>query len=100
MSRAIEVSESTYQVLLTQASRLQLPLGHVVERLVLSDLLLMSLEKVDADLAVFATDSASALAAVERLTTLFADIHLNDLEIHLHDPLLALANVDLDLLLQ
>jgi len=99
--RTIRISESTYQVLLTQSARLQLSPEYVVERLVLSDLVFLMLEEgVHADLAGFDTDTANAVAAVERLTTTFADIHLSNLETHLDDPMLALANVDLELFRQ
>ena len=37
-----------------------------------------------------------ALAAVQRLTTLFADVTITNLNEVLDDPLLELANVDLD----
>ncbi|MFZ4660950.1 MAG: type II toxin-antitoxin system Phd/YefM family antitoxin [Caldilineaceae bacterium] len=40
-------------------------------------------------------DTTDASAAVARLTTLFADVHLDDLDMHLSDPSLALAHIDL-----
>lgn len=100
--RTIEVSETAYQHLLTQAERLHLSPGHVVERLVLSDLLLLTAEeKLGAKAASLATeDPVDALAAVERLSTLFADLPLTNLEEHLADPMLAMTNSELDLLLQ
>ena len=41
------------------------------------------------------TSHAEALAAVQRLTTLFADVKIDNLEKLLEDPRLALANADL-----
>lgn len=35
--------------------------------------------------------------AVQRLTTLFADVEISDLEQTLNDPMLELANADLDI---
>jgi len=95
--RTIELPEATYQLLLKQAARLQLPPESVLERLVLGDLALPPIDDDAAtDSASAATDTATALAAVERLTALFADMSISDLEHHLNDPMLALANADLE----
>lgn len=45
------------------------------------------------------TDTVTALAAVERLTTLFLDVTVPDFEHHLTDPMLALANTVIEPLL-
>lgn len=92
----IELPEATYQLLRKQAARLQLPPERVLEQLVLGDLALPPEEATDAQAAVIANDTASALAAVERLSTLFADVVVDDFEQHLNDPMLALANTNLD----
>lgn len=97
----IELPEATYQLLLKQAARLQLPPERVLERLVIGDLTLPPIEDVtETDLATAATDTADALAAVERLTTLFADVSISDLEQHLNDPMLALANAEIETLIR
>ena len=97
----IELPEATYQLLLKQAARLELPPERVLERLVIGDLALPPIEdNAETDLATAVTDTADALAAVERLTTLFADVSIRDLEQHLNDPMLALANADIDKLIR
>jgi prevent-host-death family protein len=76
-------------------------LEQVIERLLLDDPSLLEAEvEMDVGIADAASDAASALAAVTRLTTLFADTHFSNLEEHLDDPLLALENADLELLPQ
>lgn len=95
--RTIELPEATYQLLLKQAARLQLPPESVLERLVIGDLALPPIEDALATDRVSAgSDTATALAAIERLTTLFADVSIGDLEHHLNDPMLVLANADLE----
>ncbi len=97
----IELPEATYQLLLKQAARLQLPPERVLERLVTGDLVLPPIEQVaEADLTSAATATTDALAAVERLTTLFADVAISDLEQHLNDPMLALANAEIEPLIR
>lgn len=76
-------------------------LEQVIERLLLDYPSILEAEMdMDAGVADATSDTASALAAVERLTMLFADVHLSDLDAHLSDPLLALENANLDLLPQ
>lgn len=58
-------------------------------------MLTKQMEEVETAFASSPIDMTNASAAVDRLTTLFADIHLDDLEMHLADPALALANIDL-----
>lgn len=97
----IELSEATYQLLLKQAARLQLSPARVLERLVLGDLVLPPVDApAEADLVADATDTTDALSAVERLTNLFADVSIRDLEQHLNDPMLALANADIETLIR
>ena len=97
----IELPEAAYQLLLKQAARLQLPPERVLERLVIGDLALPPIEAdAEADLATAASHTAEALAAVERLTTLFADVSITNLERHLNDPMLALENADIESLIR
>ena len=44
-------------------------------------------------------NTEDTLAAVERLTTLCADVSLSDLKQHLNDPMLALANAEIETLI-
>jgi hypothetical protein len=98
--RMINLPETTYQLLLKQAARLQLPPERVLEQLVLGDLALSPIEDAaETNRTTNTADTAAALAAVERLTTLFADVSISDLERHLHDPMLSLSNADLETLL-
>ena len=84
----IELPEATYQLLLKQAARLQLPPERVLERLVLGDLALPPVEDdADSDPVTIAADTTEALAAIERLTSLFADLPIPNLEQHLNDPM-------------
>jgi predicted transcriptional regulator len=94
MTRTIELSDELYHRLQAQAGRLNLSPEQVLEQLLLDAAVTMG----DADEtgeAVPAAGAPEALAAVQRLTTLFADLPLPDVEAVLSDPALALANVDL-----
>ena len=94
-SHTIALTDRTYALLQQHAARLKLSPEEVLER-VLSGELALSTETVD-DAAPRAQpeDNAEALAALQRLTTLFADVTIPNLEQVLDDPLLALANVNL-----
>ncbi len=92
--QTIQVSESAYNTLLTQAGRLQISPEHLLEHLLKAAAFELVVEEV---VAYGENDIANALAAVDRLTTLFADLPLDDLEGHLNDPMLALSNITLDL---
>lgn len=92
--QTIEISEELYQRLQEQAVRLNLSPAQLIERLVSG--VSEPDAAFDAGQPVPPAGSPAALAAVERLAGLFADLTLPDLEATLSDPLLALANVDLD----
>jgi hypothetical protein len=97
----IELPDATYQALLTQAARLQVSPERMLERLVMGDLALPPIgQPFERDLDIPATDTVTALAAVERLTRLFADVVVMNFEQHLNDPMLALANSEIETLLQ
>ena len=67
----------------------------MAERLLTRELAELTMEDSDQELSIPAPGSAEALAAVRRLTTLFADASIPDLEQALADPMIALANVDM-----
>jgi hypothetical protein len=54
----------------------------------------LTMEDGDQELSVPPPGSAEALSAVRRLTTLFVDVSIPDLEQALADPMIALANAD------
>lgn len=91
----VHISDETYQLLLKQARRLQTTPEAVLEQLAR-----------DLDARPEATDvdepprdepaaTAAALAAVERLTNLFADLTIPNFEQLVTDPAFALENVNL-----
>lgn len=84
----IEVSEPVYQLLNQQADKQNSSLETILERLlVMAPLLLPEVNK---------TTGKDAIAAVQRLTTLFSDVKIANLEEMLHDPMLELSNSDLE----
>jgi len=84
----IEVSEPVYNLLHQQAHRQHSSLEAILERLLMiAPLILPKANKATVK---------EALAAVERLTTLFKDVKIANLENLLHDPMIELANFDLD----
>lgn len=87
--QTITVTEEVYRRLSERAARLQLTPEQLIEQLVAAPL-------SDDDLAVPPADSAEALAAVGRLSSLFAGVTLPDGDATLADPMIALANADLD----
>ncbi len=94
----IQVSEITYQLLTKQASIEDSTPKEVVERLLVKEL--TSLHPPSDDILQTSSspeNTNEALAAVHRLTSLFADVTINHLEQALNDPMLELANVDLDI---
>jgi hypothetical protein len=94
-SHTIALSDQTYALLQQHATRLKLSPEEVLER-VLSGTLTLSSEATDDAASLSEPEAtAEALAAVQRLTTLFADVTIPNLEQVLDDPLLALANVNL-----
>jgi hypothetical protein len=95
-THTIQISESVYRRLSERAAQLRLTPEQLIERLLVSDLL--ALADVDEELAepMPPAHSDAALAAVQRLTTCFADAAIPDLEHVLTDPSIALANADTD----
>jgi hypothetical protein len=94
--RTVQLSEDLYQSLRSEAERLGLTPEQVLKRLLELDL---SAILDDGALLAPARDSrdelADGLAAVHRLTTLFADVVSPNLEVIVDDPLLALENAAL-----
>jgi hypothetical protein len=99
-THSIQISETAYRRLSERAAQLRLTPEQLIERLLVSDPL--TLVDIDAELAepMPPAHSDEALAAVQRLTTCFADVSIPDLEHVLTDPSIALANADTDDLLQ
>lgn len=91
---AIELSEDVFRRLSERAARLNLAPDQVIEQLLGS--LEPALTAGAEDEPIPPAGSAEALAAVERLANLFADAPIPHLHAALADPMLALANVDLD----
>ena len=84
----IEVSEPIYQLLNQQANKQNSSLENILERLlVIAPLFLPEPNK---------TTVKDALAAVRRLTSLFSDVKIVNLEEVLNDPMLELSNSDFD----
>ncbi|MFN8495195.1 MAG: hypothetical protein U0350_46770 [Caldilineaceae bacterium] len=92
----IQISDHVYQLLVRQAVRLQTTPERVIERLLISDFT-VSLSELEsfAETSAVNNDTVEALAAVERLTTLFAHVNFSGLDEVLNDPMLALANIDM-----
>ena len=93
---SIQLSEEVYRRLQAQAVQLQLTPEQVVERLLNSELPTFVALDDEADLPIPPAGSAEALAAVRRLTTLFADIAIPHLDDTLADPMIAQVNADID----
>jgi hypothetical protein len=97
MSRQpIYVSETIYRLLAEQAVQENRSLTQVAERLLAQELALATELEDGQAVDSTAEDVVEALTAVERLTTLFADVEIDRLEQVLHEPMLELANADLD----
>lgn len=94
--RSIQISEEVYRRLHEQAEQLQLTPEQVVERLLTTDLPNFLARDHEADHPIPAAGSEEALAAVHRLTSLFADIVIPHLDLALADPMIALANAGID----
>jgi len=93
--QTIKVSDAVYQRLQDQAARLQVTPDQVLEQL-LADSTTRDLIDAESDIDIPASGSTEALAAVKRLTTLFATSPLPNIDAVLADPMLALANAELD----
>lgn len=90
----IEVSETIYNLLNQQATAQDSSLEQVLEALLSHTPVALPEESGPLVLSP-AEGVEEALAAVERLTALFADVQIRDLEDVVDDPLLELANIDL-----
>jgi hypothetical protein len=92
-AHTIQLTEETYALLLKQAARLQTTPEDVIERVLANEFALPS-DDTEQETPVLGEPAATAeaLAAVQRLTTLFADVRIPDLEALLDDPMLALEN--------
>lgn len=95
-THTIELSEEAYRCLHEQAARLHVTPEQVIERMLASDPVPSALLDNVAEEPIPAPGSAEALAAVQRLATLFAASPLLNIDEVLADPLLALANADVD----
>ena len=92
----IQVSDSAYQRLLEQSARLNTTPEQLLDHLLTSDAIAVFVETQELDrFPSTPTDHAEALAAVQRLATLFADVSPDMLEEVLNNPMFALANADL-----
>lgn len=92
----VQLSEKTYERLVQQAARLGMTPEDVIERVLAGDLVLVA-DAAEYDAVVLDEPEATtdALAAVRRLTTLFADLTLPNLDQVLDDPMLSLSNSQL-----
>jgi len=92
----IQVSENIYELLLKQAARLQTTPERVIEHLLVNDVGVPFEEMYEwLENATLSDETTGALAAVQRLTTLFANVNIPNLENILNDPMLAMANTDI-----
>jgi hypothetical protein len=78
-AHTIQLSEKAYGLLLKQAARLRITPEDVLERVLASDLALLS-DAIDQDTLSLNEPAATdeALAAVRRLSTLFADVSTSE----------------------
>ena len=88
--QTIQVTEQVYRRFSERAARLHLTPEQLLDLLLATS----SAPEEDDDGAVPAPGSEEALAAVGRLSRLFADVVIPDLDATLADPLFALANAD------
>ena len=95
----IYLSDTVYQLLAKRAAQESRSLEQVAERLLTQELALYNELDNGQEANSTSEDVDEALAAVHRLTTLFADVETNWLEQALNDPMLELANADLDVAL-
>ncbi|NJN66432.1 MAG: hypothetical protein HC884_06810 [Chloroflexaceae bacterium] len=96
----IQVSETVYLRISERAARLQITPEQLIERLLTTNLLTFVEDTREFFEPMPPAHSEVALAAVRRLTTCFAGVSIPDLEATLADPLLTLANADMDQFLQ
>ena len=95
-AHAVQLSEKTYARLVQEAARLHTTPEDVLERVLTGELVLAADGAEHDEVMLDEPDAtAEALAAVRRLSTLFADVTLPNLDEILDDPLLAAANSQL-----
>jgi hypothetical protein len=94
----IYLSDSIYRKLAKRAAQESKSLDQVAEHLLAQELALWAELDNGQETLPTPIDNETALAAVHRLTTLFADVEIDLLEEVLNDPMLELANSDLDLI--
>ncbi len=95
----IYVSDTVYRLLAKRAAQESRPLEQVAEHLLAQQLSLAVELDNGQEVTPTPEDTDEALAAVHRLTTLFADVETSWLEQALNDPMLELANADLNVAL-
>ncbi|HZS91747.1 MAG TPA: hypothetical protein VFE42_30210 [Chloroflexota bacterium] len=93
-THTIQISEELYDRLYEQAVQLQLTPEQLIERLLAGGPVQPVVAPDEPDIPVPQAGTDEALAAVQRLTTLFADAVIPDLDHTLADPMIALANAD------
>ena len=79
IAHTIQLSEKTYGLLLKQAARFRMTPEDFLERVLASDLALLT-DAIDQDTLSLDEPAATdeALAAVRRLSTLFADVSMSE----------------------
>ena len=88
--QTIQVTEEVYRRLSERAARLHLTPEQMIEQL------LGVAAPAEDDVNVPPPGSKEALAAVGRLSSLFADVSIPNLDAVLADPMIALASANLD----
>ena|GEM_PF-870189 len=94
--RPMPVSEQLHERLIERAGRLHLTPEQLIDRMLDHDAVLSVLDADGPDALVPPAGSDEALAAVRRLTTLFADTTIPDLARALMDPMITLNDVDFE----
>ena len=96
----IYLSNTIYRLLAKRAAQESRSLEQVAERLLAQELTQSTeLDNRQEATSTIQENVGEALAAVHRLTTLFADVEISRLEQALNDPMLELTNADLDIAL-
>ena len=91
----VHISDETYQLLLKQARRLQTTPEAVLEQLARELDVLPDEAYADEPSLEEPEATIEALAAVKRLTNLFADVTIPNFEQFVNDPAFALENVNI-----
>lgn len=92
----IQVSDVLYRQLIRQAKTEKKTMEQIVERLLSEELALLSEQDEIEHLYFNEDDDAIAWQAFHRLTTLFENVNVPDLEQAINDPMLELGNVNLN----